>query len=125
MPQITSLGTHTVVDLYECDAVRLNDGGAIREMMVEAARRAGATIVGEAFQSFSPQGVTGVVILAESHLAIHTWPERGFAAVDLFTCGRNMNVDSCFPYIVEELRAARHSTTTLARGADASTGAAD
>jgi S-adenosylmethionine decarboxylase len=123
MQHIIAIGIHTLIDLYGCDAERLNDAGTIRDVMIEAARRAGATIVAEAFQSFSPQGVTGVVILAESHLAIHTWPERRYAAIDLFTCGKNMNIESCFSYLVEELRAASHHTTTVARGADAPRGA--
>jgi S-adenosylmethionine decarboxylase len=116
MPDKTELGIHTLVDIYECDPARLNDPAAIREIMLEAARRAGATVVGDIFHHFNPQGVTGVVLLAESHLAIHTWPELGRAALDLFTCGRNMTTDSCLDFLLQELRAARHRATCITRG---------
>lgn len=111
-----TLGTQTLVDLFGCDQSRLDDPDAIREIMLEAARRAGATIISNSFHRFSPHGVSGVVILAESHFAIHTWPEHGYAALDLFTCGKTMLTDSCFPFLMEALGGARHKSTCIARG---------
>ncbi|MEM8929938.1 MAG: adenosylmethionine decarboxylase [Acidobacteriota bacterium] len=82
------LAEHTVVDYVDCSCGDLLDQPArLRDLLIDAAQRSGATVVGDTFHHFSPQGVTGVVLLAESHLAIHTWPERAYAAVDLFTCG--------------------------------------
>ncbi len=124
MSDTTALGTHTLVDFYGCDPARLNDAVTLRALMIEAARQVGATIIGDTFHSFSPQGVTGVVILAESHLAVHTWPERGYAALDLFTCGQKMTMDSCLPFLHEGLGSARHTSTTITRGARVAGGAA-
>jgi S-adenosylmethionine decarboxylase proenzyme len=70
-----------------CHADVLNDEARIRELLRNAAEAAGARVVGEVFQRFAPQGVSGVVVIEESHLSIHTWPERGYAAVDFYTCG--------------------------------------
>jgi S-adenosylmethionine decarboxylase len=110
------LGTHTLAEFYECDPVALDNLDMIRQVLLEAAQRAGATIVGNVFHRFLPQGVTGVVLLAESHVAIHTWPECRYAAVDLFTCGKTMLPEACLPYLVEELRSSRHTTTRIIRG---------
>ena len=82
-----ALGTHLIIELSGCDQRILGDVEQIRGAMVMAAVEAGATIVGQSFHKFSPGGVTGIVALAESHLSIHTWPEHGYAAADIFTCG--------------------------------------
>ena len=82
-----ALSKHLLVDLYGCPADLLNDVAALEKVMIEAAQRAGATVINSMFHHFSPFGVSGVVVIQESHLTIHTWPEQGFAAVDLFTCG--------------------------------------
>ncbi len=81
------LGRHILAEFYECDPAMLNDTGAIERAMNEAAAASGATVVQSVFHMFSPHGVSGVVVVAESHLAVHTWPEYGFAAVDYFACG--------------------------------------
>jgi S-adenosylmethionine decarboxylase proenzyme len=111
------LGTQTLADLYDCDPKQLNDPEVICRLMVEAAQRAGAHIVGHSFHHFSPHGVSGVLILAESHFAIHTWPEHGYAALDLFTCGNTISADSCLPYLIEAFHSTRHTCTCIARGA--------
>ena len=113
---VIRIGAQILVDMHECSPAVLDDLGAIRELMLEAARRAGATVVSECFHRFSPHGVSGVVVIAESHLAIHTWPEQGFAALDLFTCGDTLQPEACFSYLREALSCRRHSTTTIARG---------
>ncbi len=82
-----TLGRHLVVELYACDATRLDDVAAVEAALLEATRAVGATVVGHAFHRYAPQGVTGVVLISESHLSVHTWPESGYAAVDVFTCG--------------------------------------
>lgn len=111
-----SLGRQIVAEFYACDGSLLNDVEVISAALMEAARRAGATIVSQAFHHFSPHGVSGAVIIAESHLSIHTWPEYGYAAVDLFTCGDTVSSEAAFTYLREALRAGHISTMELHRG---------
>ena len=85
-------------------------------MLTSPAERIGATVIGDSFHEFSPQGVTGVVAIAESHLCIHTWPEYGYAAVDIFTCGDSIDPEDAVPYIVTGLSAGDHSVISLKRG---------
>jgi S-adenosylmethionine decarboxylase len=84
--------------------------------MVEAARRAQATIVDVAFHEFNPFGISGVVVIAESHLTIHTWPEYRYAAVDVFSCGETLQPQVAVDYLVEQLGASRASVVELQRG---------
>ena len=111
-----SLGHQIVAEFYACDSARLNDVGFITEAMLEAARKSGAHIVTQTFHHFSPHGVSGAVIIAESHLAIHTWPEHGYAAVDLFTCGDVVNAEIGFEHLREALKAGHVSTMEIHRG---------
>lgn len=87
----STFGRHVTMDLRDVDFEKLNDVDYLRNTMVEAANRSGATIVGESFIRFNPQGVTGVLVLSESHLSIHTYPEEGFAAIDCYTCGTTVD----------------------------------
>lgn len=80
-------GRHLLVEYRNCDPNILNDQARVEELMRKAALAAEATIVASVFHQFTPQGVSGVVVIEESHLSIHTWPEHGYAAVDFFTCG--------------------------------------
>lgn len=84
---VKTRGRHLLVEYMGCDAVVLNDVARIEALMNEAARAAQTVVVASVFQPFTPQGVTGVVVVEESHLAIHTWPEQGYASLDIFTCG--------------------------------------
>jgi len=84
---MTALGHHLLAEFTGCDAASLADLDRVTSAMLRAAEASGATIVTHSFHHFSPHGVSGAVIIAESHLAIHTWPEHGFAAVDFFCCG--------------------------------------
>jgi S-adenosylmethionine decarboxylase len=86
-------GRHLLVELYDCDPGLLADPEGVERSMLAAAESARATILGHHFHRFEPQGVSGVVVIAESHVTIHTWPEHGYAAVDIFTCGRHMRPD--------------------------------
>jgi S-adenosylmethionine decarboxylase len=92
-----SLGKHLLVEYYECNQEHLNSPELLEDVMLRATERAGATIIDKTFHSFSPHGVTGVVVIAESHVSIHTWPEYGYAAVDIFTCGETID-----PWKIEE-----------------------
>jgi len=84
--------------------------------MVEAALEAGAEVREVAFHKFSPQGVSGVVVISESHLAIHTWPELGYAAVDVFTCGQTINPWDACNYLTEHFNAEHMTATEVKRG---------
>jgi S-adenosylmethionine decarboxylase proenzyme len=109
-------GKHILAEYFECGCAYLDNEAAIRDLMVEAASRTGATIVGSIFHRFSPQGVTGVVIIAESHLAIHTWPEFRYASVDLFTCGTRVNPWIGFEYLKEKLQSGKWTSKEIIRG---------
>jgi len=111
-----SLGHQIVAEFYRCDANRLNDVDFVGKAMLDAAEKAGATIVSQTFHHFSPHGVSGAVIIAESHLAIHTWPEYGYAAVDLFTCGDTVSSVAAFDALREAFGARQVSTVELHRG---------
>ena len=82
-----TLSTHLLVEYHGCDTRILNQVSRIESLLRAAAEASGATVVTSTFHHFSPQGVSGVVVVEESHLSIHTWPECGYAAVDFYTCG--------------------------------------
>ena len=111
-----SLGHQIIAEFYACNRDSLNDVDFIRTAMVGAAKQAGATIVTETFHHFSPHGVSGAVIIAESHLSIHTWPEYGYAAVDLFTCGDTVSSEAAFNYLRDILESSQVSTMEIHRG---------
>ena len=111
-----ALGTHLLLELKDCNRNLLDDLPYIRHALLEAAEKTGATIIGESFHQFSPQGVTGVVAIAESHLCIHTWPEFGYAAVDIFTCGEGFKPREAAKMVVKSLESEEHSITEIERG---------
>ena len=111
-----ALGRHLLLELKGCDKEVLNDTGFLREVLLAAAGAAGATVLGESFHHFNPHGVSGVVIIAESHLCIHTWPEYGYAAVDIFTCGDSVKPELAIKPLVEKLGAKDPSYIELKRG---------
>jgi len=105
-----------LLELYDCDPEAINNLEVVKASMVEAAKRAQATIVDVVFHEFNPVGISGVVVIAESHLAIHTWPEHRYAAVDVFSCGEVLQPELAADYLVEQLGAARASVVELQRG---------
>ena len=105
-----NLGQHVLAEFFECDPNILNSIDKVEKYMVDAALECGATIVQKCFHMFNPYGVSGVVIISESHLAIHTWPELGYAAVDLFTCG-----DKC-DFLKKKFHCQNATFTELKRG---------
>lgn len=111
-----SLGRHLLLELYDCSLEVLNNPEAVRAALVEAARRAEATIVDVVFHEFSPFGISGVVVIAESHLSIHTWPEYGYAAVDIFSCGESLKPGEAASFLVDQFRASRASCVEVRRG---------
>lgn len=109
-------GRHFLYDFHGCDPKILDDKEKLREILLEAVRLTGAKIISDIFHKFSPQGVTGVIAIAESHVAIHTWPELGFAAVDAFTCSHSMRVDLLESHLKGFLRAQKVIETEVDRG---------
>lgn len=110
------LGEHYIIELHGCPEGVLDNQPLIRDTLLKAAELAGATVVNDCFHKFSPQGVSGVVVIAESHLSIHTWPERGYAALDFFTCKLSMPVDAAFECLRSELRPEQMQVQKIERG---------
>jgi S-adenosylmethionine decarboxylase len=119
---LQALGTHIVCELSGCNPEALTDVDAVHRMMIEAATAARATIMESAFYRFQPQGVSGTVILAESHLSIHTWPERGYAAMDFYTCGDHTDPWLACQHAAEALSAKSMLTTEFKRGIESKNG---
>jgi S-adenosylmethionine decarboxylase len=106
-----------LLELKDCNRELLSDLDFLRNTLLSAAREAGATIMGDSFHVFEPYGgVSGVVIIAESHLSIHTWPEYGYAAVDIFTCGDSLHPELAVDLLANALEAKNTSTLELKRG---------
>jgi len=111
-----ALGSHLLLDLWQVPHVLLDDLEALEKQLVAAAKRGGAHVVEARFHRFEPHGVSGVVILMESHLALHTWPELGFAAVDVFTCGSESIAEAIADEIVEALAPGKFEIRRFERG---------
>ena len=111
-----ALGRHLLIELTGCNAGLLDDLEFLKDCLHSAAVRCGATVVGDSFYHFTPQGVSGVVNIAESHISIHTWPECGYAALDVFTCGDTVEPEEAARVISESLQAKHCSLVELKRG---------
>ena len=113
---MSALGRHILAEFYGCPQEILNDPDQIKEHMVAAAVESGAEVKDTVFHRFSPQGVSGVVVISESHLAIHTWPEYGYAAVDVFTCGQSVDPWASCNYLKQTFLAQNMSAREIKRG---------
>jgi S-adenosylmethionine decarboxylase len=111
-----ALGRHLLVELHGCHPDSLKKVDVVKDILVGAARACGATIVDVAFHEFNPFGVSGVVVIAESHLSIHTWPEYRYAAVDIFTCGDVIRPEFAADYIASRFRCKNPSVMEVKRG---------
>ena len=110
------LGRHILAEFFDCDPNVLNNPALVEKYMLDAALECGATIVNKCFHLFAPHGVSGVVIISESHLAIHTWPEFGYAAVDLFTCGEQCDPKVSYEFLKRKFNSRDAKYTQLNRG---------
>ena len=115
-PTPDPLGWHHLVELYGCEVAALDDLPHIEAALIAAARAAGATVLDARFHKFAPQGVSGVVLIAESHLSVHTWPEHAYAAVDLFTCGVTLDAEPAVALLQAALGATTVSRQAIPRG---------
>jgi S-adenosylmethionine decarboxylase len=113
---LKALGTHIIVELSECNAQILSNVDQVASILVAAAKAANAEVLQTAFHRFSPQGVSGVVVIAESHLSIHTWPEYGYAAMDIYTCGEKTDPWKACRLAAAEFQAKQMLTTEVRRG---------
>ena len=113
---MNALGKHLLLELKDCNREVLNDLGFLKDVLQTAASEANATVLGESFHHFNPHGVSGVVIIAESHLVIHTWPEYGYAAVDIFTCGNSVRPEKASEILIGKLGTKNHSILEIQRG---------
>jgi S-adenosylmethionine decarboxylase len=119
---VNALGTHILCELSGCDPSDLNDVDDVRATMVAAAHEARAEVREVAFHRFLPHGVSGVVVLSESHIAIHTWPETGYAAIDVYTCGAKAQPWKAIKFLAKMFRASSMLTTEVKRGIESSNG---
>ncbi|MFN9645950.1 MAG: adenosylmethionine decarboxylase [Cyanobacteriota bacterium] len=120
-----TVGKHCILELYDCDGAKLDDEAFLRTTITSAAKRAGATLLHLITHRFDPQGVTGLALLAESHISIHTWPESGYAAVDVFTCGDHTMPERACHVLQTALGASRHKLTSFRRETPPGVGQSD
>ncbi|MCR4398524.1 MAG: adenosylmethionine decarboxylase [Firmicutes bacterium] len=113
---MNALGRHVLAEVYGCNRSILDDTVKVQQVMVNAALKAGADVREVAFHKFHPQGVSGVVVISESHVAVHTWPEYGYAAVDVFTCGTRVDPWDVMSSILRDLEAENYTATETRRG---------
>ena len=109
------IGKHCILELYECDQYKLNDEAFIRTSLTSASKIAGATLLNMLTHRFQPQGVTGLALLAESHISIHTWPESRYAAIDVFTCGEQTMPEKACKLLFREFAAQTYSLKSFQR----------
>ena len=119
-PAVGTRGRHVLVELHGCNGRRLDSVSCVVEALQAAARRIEATVVSQASHRYTPQGVTAILLIAESHLSVHTWPEEGYAAVDLYTCGQ-LDPRPAVEEIRKRLEAERCELWEVARGGQALT----
>ncbi len=113
---MVTVGSHCILELFDCPRSLLNDEAFIRKALRDAVEASGATLLGEVAHAFEPQGVTAIGLLAESHIAIHTWPEIRYAAADIFTCGDKAVPERACARLAHLLKARRHTMRKIARG---------
>lgn len=113
-----AIGTHCIAELYDCPRHLLNDEAFVKKALREAVDEGLATLLGKVSHTFHPQGVTALGLLAESHIAIHTWPEYGYVGADVFTCGNRASAEKACRHLVRAFQPRRHSLKHIARGTD-------
>ena len=113
---MNALGRHILAEYYGCDVDVLNDLELLENYMREAVIESGATIIDCTFHQFNPHGISGVIVIAESHMALHTWPEYGYAAVDFFTCGDRVNPYKAVDYMNKRMKPTKYTSKELMRG---------
>lgn len=108
-----ALGRQVTLECYDCNRGILADPARMEQIFLEAAHKSGATVISSHFHAFEPQGISGVVIISESHFAVHAWPEYDYAAVDIFTCGESIDFDVATATIRDGLLSGRTIISSL------------
>jgi len=114
--EYSTFGRHVAMDVWGVKYDRLNNAEWLQTQMVQAAETSGATVLSVQAKQFKPQGATVLVLLSESHLSIHTYPEKGFAAIDCYTCGETVDPQTAVNYMVSVLQPERVYAKKLVRG---------
>ncbi|RUS47626.1 adenosylmethionine decarboxylase [Cohnella sp. AR92] len=114
--EYSTFGRHVAVDTWGVEFDVLNNAEVLQSHMIEAAENCGATVLSVQAKQFEPQGATVLVLLSESHLSIHTYPERGFAAIDCYTCGETVDPQLAIDYLVSVLKPTSVYAKKLVRG---------
>ncbi len=111
-----TIGSHWILEMYDCPAEVINDLEHVRTAVRDAAKAARSTLLHESAHSFEPQGVTALALLAESHISVHTWPELGYVAADIFTCGEHARPEQACVHLARALESGHHEVQHLERG---------
>jgi S-adenosylmethionine decarboxylase len=111
-----ALSQHTLLEFYDCDPALLKRSREVKKVLCDSVRHGGGTIVKALFHNFNPYGVSGVVVITESHVTIHTWPEHAYAAVDIFSCSRGLNHRAIRDILKRRLSSKRVTGKTFFRG---------
>jgi len=113
-----TIGHHYIVEASGCDPQIIGSVEKVQAILVKAAEMAGAQVWSISFSKFPPSGVSGVVVISESHISTHTWPEKGYGALDIYTCGNNIDPEKAVVYAVESFGASTSHITEITRGID-------
>ena len=115
MQTFDTVGAHVLADFWGCQFEKLDDADLLMNSLRQAAKSANMTILGEESYKFNPQGFTGLLLLSESHISIHTYPERGYAAIDVYTCGGGMT-QKAIDFLKDVLKPSRIHEMSVRRG---------
>ncbi|MDO5295431.1 MAG: adenosylmethionine decarboxylase [bacterium] len=118
----SAVGTHIITELSGCNTAKLGDLDGVRAALLEAAQRAQAHVLDISLHRFQPQGVSGVAVIAESHISVHTWPELGYAALDIYTCGETALPEKGCAYLSEFFEAGQVCSSVIKRGLASASG---
>ncbi len=113
---MNTIGHHYIVEASGCSPDVIGKVESVEQILVRAAEVAGVQVWSISFHRFSPNGVSGVVVISESHLALHTWPEYGYVALDIFTCGDDAKPETAVEYALKEFGASTAHITEVTRG---------
>jgi len=113
-----TIGHHYIVEASGCDPKIIGSVEKVQQILVKAAEIAGAQVWSISFSRFPPQGVSGVVVISESHISTHTWPEFGYVALDIYTCGKNVDPEKAVVFAVEAFGSSTSHITEITRGID-------
>ena len=112
------VGEHYIVEASGCDPEIIGNVEKMQEILVNAAHKANVKIWAVSFHRFPPQGVSGVIVISESHISVHSWPEFGYVALDIYTCGEHSNPEAAVNYALQEFKAENVHISEITRGLD-------